>query len=384
MAGFTFQTSPTLIVENGATARIGAMMADKGCTRVALITDAGVRAAGLTEAAEAGIAEAGLDAILWDDVAPDPPEEKVLAAVDACRAAGVDGVAAVGGGSPMDTAKLVALLLGSGQPLRDCYGVGKVSGGRLPLVLAPTTAGTGSEVTPIAIVTTGQAEKKGVVAPALLPDAAILDAGLTRGLPAAVTAATGIDAMVHAIEAHTSRHRKNPLSDCLAREALGRLGANIERACLEPDDLDARSEMLLGSTLAGMAFANAPVAAVHALAYPLGGHFHVPHGLSNALVLPHVLAYNRQSAEGLYARIAPLIFPEQAANDNEMRVTGLIDGLAALGPRLGLPGRLREVGVGRDHLEMLADDAMKQERLLVNNPREMTREAALAIYEAAF
>jgi len=132
-----------------------------------------------------------------------------------------------------------------------------------------------------------------------------------------------------------------------------------------------------------MAFANAPVAAVHALAYPLGGHFHVPHGLSNALVLPHVLAYNRIAAEGLYAELAPLIFPELAANDNEMRVTGMIDGLAALGPRLGMTGRLSELGISHNHLPMLAEDAMRQERLLVNNPREMTLDAALAIYEAA-
>ena len=175
------------------------------------------------------------------------------------RRAGCDGVASVGGGSSLDTAKLVAVLLSGEQPIADIYGVGKVKGGRMPLVLAPTTAGTGSEVTPIAIVTTGEAEKKGVVSPQLLPDWAILDAELTVGVPAHVTAATGIDAMVHAIEAFTSVHKKNPVSDCLAREALALLGANIRTACFDPENRQARGDMLLGSLLAGMAFANAPV-----------------------------------------------------------------------------------------------------------------------------
>ena len=383
MQDFAFRTTPEIRLTAGASAGIGALLAARGCRRVALVTDAGLVEAGLTEAAEAGLAEAGLSVFRWSDVVADPPEAKIEAAVEACRSEGVDGVAGLGGGSPMDTAKLVAALVGHEQSLTGCYGIDRVQGARLPLVLCPTTAGTGSEVTPIAIVTTGMAEKAGVVAPQLLPDAAVLDPALTTGLPAPVTAATGIDAMVHAIEAYTSRHRKNPLSDMLAREALARLGAHVETACLEPENLEARAAMLYGATLAGMAFANAPVAAVHALAYPLGGHFQVPHGLSNALVLAHVLAYNRAEAEGMYAELAPLVFPELAANDNEMRVTGLIDGLAALGPRLGLPERLSELGVEEHHLAMLADDAMKQERLLINNPREMTREAAEEIYAAA-
>jgi alcohol dehydrogenase class IV len=263
------------------------------------------------------------------------------------------------------------------------YGVGPVRGDRLPLVLAPTTAGTGSEVTPIAIVTTGEAEKKGVVAPQLLPDWAILDPELTVGLPAAVTAATGIDAMVHAIEAFTSKHKKNVVSDCLARQALELLGGNIAKACHTPQDRDARGNMLLGSMLAGMAFANAPVAAVHALAYPLGGHFHVPHGLSNALVLPHVLDFNMPEAERHYAELAPILFPDLAGRSDAAKARGLVDGLKALGPELGMQTRLRDVGVSHNHLPMLAEDAMKQTRLLVNNPREMTYAAALAIYETA-
>ncbi|MGG2478986.1 iron-containing alcohol dehydrogenase, partial [Rhizobium sp. BR5] len=196
------------------------------------------------------------------------------------------------GGSSLDVAKLVALLAKSGEALGNIYGVGNVTGERLPLVLVPTTAGTGSEVTPISIITTGAHQKKGVVSPVLLPDAALLDAKLTIGLPPAVTAATGIDAMVHAIEAFTSTSaNNNPVSRALAKEALRLLGANIEIAVKTGTDLAARQGMLLGAMLAGQAFANSPVAAVHALAYPIGGRYHVPHGLSNSLVLPHVLRF---------------------------------------------------------------------------------------------
>ncbi|MCG8567264.1 MAG: iron-containing alcohol dehydrogenase, partial [Desulfobacterales bacterium] len=196
-------------------------------------------------------------------------------------------------------------------------------------------------------------------------------------------AATGIDAMVHAIEAFTSKRLKNVVSDCLAKQALELLGANIRNACLTPKDRDARGNMLLGSMLAGMAFANAPVAAVHALAYPLGGHFHIPHGLSNALVLPYVLEYNMPEAMGMYAELAPIIFPELAGKPESARAEGLVEGVVRLGPELGMQSRLSELGVSHNNLPMLAADAMKQERLLINNPREMTEEAALAIYTKA-
>ena len=173
-----------------------------------------------------------------------------------------------------------------------------------PLIQVPTTAGTGSEVTPISIVTTGATTKMGVVSPLLLPDLALLDAELTLGLPPAVTAATGIDAMVHAIEAYTSKIKKNPLSDLLAREALRLLAANLDQAVHNGHNREARQAMLLGACLAGQAFANAPVAAVHALAYPLGSHFHLPHGLCNALMLPPVLAFNMATSSICLAGMA--------------------------------------------------------------------------------
>ena len=202
-------------------------------------------------------------------------------------------------------------------------------------------------MTPIAIVTTPTTEKKGVVSPRLLPDWAILDPELTLGLPAPVTAATGIDAMVHAIEAYTSRHKKNPMSDQLARQALTLLSANIREVCRNGRNLEARSEMLLGSMLAGMAFANAPVAAVHALAYPIGAIFHVPHGLSNALVLMGVLRFNLPEAEGLYAELAPLVDPGARDLPPAQAARRFVDALAAICRDCGVPATLRRSGSAR-------------------------------------
>ena len=358
-------------------------MINRGCRKVAFVTDQMILELGLADAALDGLAKAGVDVWLFADVVADPPEHMILEAVASARAERIDAVVSVGGGSSMDTAKLIAVLANTDQPLSDMYGVGLVTGERLPLLLAPTTAGTGSEVTPISIVTTGSAEKKGVVSPQLLPDWAILDAELTVGLPASITAATGIDAMVHAIEAYTSKIRKNIVSDCLAKQALELLGANIRTACFKPDDLAARGSMLLGSMLAGMAFANAPVAAVHALAYPLGGHFHVAHGLSNALVLPYVFEYNLPAAETQYAELADILFPGLSGKSTDAKIDGMLSGIMQLGPELGLESRLCEVGVRQGDLALLAEDAMKQTRLLVNNPREMTYEAAYEIYQKA-
>jgi alcohol dehydrogenase len=197
-----------------------------------------------------------------------------------------------------------------------------------------------------------------------------------------VTAATGIDAMVHAIEAYTTRHKKNPLSDILARQALTLLANNIVAACEDGKNLQVRQAMLLGSMLAGQSFANAPCAAVHALAYPIGGIFHVPHGLSNSLVLPHVLRFNAPHAATLYAELAEIIAP-QATGSAEARTEGLIARMEEIANRVGIETRLRDVGIAESDLDRLADDAMLQTRLLTNNPCEISRDNARTIYAAA-
>ena len=248
MQSFSFQTTRSVLSELGASAKIGEIMSGRGCRKVAFVTDETILRMGLAQAALDSLQQAGVAVWVFSKVVADPPEAMILGAVEEARAEQVDGVVSVGGGSSLDTAKLLAVLLNTDQPIAAMYGVGQVTGERLPLVLAPTTAGTGSEVTPISIVTTGATEKKGVVAPQLLPDWAILDAELTIGLPAAVTAATGIDAMVHAIEAYTSKHKKNLVSDCLARQALELLGGNIRTACSSPSGRPLRASSFSASS----------------------------------------------------------------------------------------------------------------------------------------
>ena len=384
MADFVFETTPRILCETGGADRLGALCAGLGMRRVMVLTDKGLVGAGLIDAPLAAIHAQGLEALLYSEVLADPPESSVDAAVRAAADFGADGMVGLGGGSSMDTAKLVALLCGTPQALPEVYGIGLARGPRLPLIQVPTTAGTGSEVTPIAIVTTPSQEKKGVVSPLLYPDLALLDARLTVGLPPTVTAMTGVDAMVHAIEAYTSRHKKNPISDALAIKALGLLSANMDRVLADGGDLSARAAMLQGSLLAGMAFANAPVAAVHALAYPLGGHFHVPHGLSNALVLPPVLAFNRPAAEAAYAALAAVVLPGRATGVPSADCDAFIGFMVDLVRRMPFAQTLREVGVARTDLDRLAEDALKVQRLLVNNPREVTLADARALYAEVF
>jgi alcohol dehydrogenase class IV len=382
---FTFNTTRSILSEAGASRRMGEIVKPILGNRVILVTDKGLRSLGIVDPIIESLAQAGLATEIFDDVAADPPEANILTLVAAIKGYGATGVLAVGGGSPMDVAKVAALVAQSGEPLSDIYGVNLAKGPRLPLVLVPTTAGTGSEVTPIAIITTGETEKKGVVTPLLLPDMAILDADLTLGLPASVTAATGIDAMVHAIESYASASaNNNPVSRGLARQALQLLGANIREATFNGGNREARAAMLLGSLLAGQAFANSPVAAVHALAYPIGGFFHVPHGLSNALVLTQVLRFNLPNARDAYAEIAADAFPELASVPLAKRAESFVEALDRLGVELNIPQGLRAVKITEEALPMLAREAMKQTRLLVNNPRPVTEQDALAIYRAAY
>jgi alcohol dehydrogenase len=387
MQPFSFATTAQMLCEIGASRRLAELCRERGAQRVLIVTDPGISKLGLLADVLPGFARTELTVEVFDQVVADPPEAILLAAVAQACALRAQLIVGFGGGSSMDVAKLVALLAhpDCGQELAQIYGVGNARGQRLPLILVPTTAGTGSEVTPISIITTGETSKMGVVSPLLLPDLALLDAELTLGLPPSVTAATGIDAMVHAIEAYTSALKKNPLSDLLAREALRLLAANLDEVVHNGGNREARQAMLLGSCLAGQAFANAPCAAVHALAYPLGGHFHIPHGLSNALVLPHVLAFNASVAAPLYAELAPLVLGDQLRAGSVLQQTEqFVGALADFSLRSGLPTRLRDAGVSPDMLPTLARDAMLQQRLLVNNPREVNEAHALAIYQVAY
>ena len=263
MNPFTFNTSKSIRFGSGIVNQLGEIVAGEIGGRVMLVTDPGMVATGLVERALDALHNAGVTVELFSDVEADPPEHVILAAAAKAREAAVDGVVGFGGGSSLDVAKLVALIAPGKEALAEIYGVGNAKGPRLPLILVPTTAGTGSEVTPISIVTTGTNEKMGVVSPVILPDIALLDPELTYGLPPHITAATGIDAMVHAIEAYASASpNNNPVSRMLALQALQLMGSSVLRAVRDGGDREARGNMLLGSMLAGQAFANSPVAAV--------------------------------------------------------------------------------------------------------------------------
>jgi|TARA_B110000240_G_scaffold67892_1_gene77342 alcohol dehydrogenase class IV len=385
MNHFKYSAVADVLVGPGTSEQLADLSASLGIRRALIVTDPGIIEFGLLEAALKKFEAKSISVKIYSDVIADPPEAVVLDAVKTAQEFGCDGVIGFGGGSSMDVAKLLAVLIKGEQSLVDIYGVDSITGSRVPLIQIPTTAGTGSEATMVSIITTGETTKAGVVSRVLLADKIILDASLTIGLPAAVTAATGIDAMVHAIEAFTSKRLKNPLSDMLAREALRLMAGNIRVAVREGSNLAAREAMLLGAMLAGQAFANAPVAAVHALAYPLGGNYHIPHGLSNALVLPHVLRFNGPEAANLYAELTQIILPTRSLPADPLQVTAILaDYFLELAADLGLPTRLQQMNIDQKDLPMLAEQAMLQQRLLINNPRAMSLSDALSIYRQAF
>jgi len=380
MRPFMFNPGPPLLAGPEQAEALAEKLPPGPCL---FVTDQDLVRLGLTDAYRDAIG-ATRELLVFDSVEADPSKDTLLAAAQAGRSAKVASVVGFGGGSPMDVAKLASYLLGSGDELDEIWGVGLAVNQRLPLALVPTTAGTGSEATPISVITCEGGVKLAVNSAPLIADWAVLDATLTMVLPKHVTAATGIDAIVHAVEAYTSARLKNPISDALAREALRLLSSNLLTAIEQPQNLEARSAMLLGAHLAGLAFSNAPVAGVHALAYPLGGLHHLPHGLTNALMLRHVLAHNLESARDHYAQLAEILEPDCAAEGSQARAALMIERLDELARNSGLKLRLRDHGISFEEAPLLAKEAMKQTRLLVNNPCEISESDAQRLYEAAW
>ena len=385
---FTFNTTSGIRFGSGISVSSSQEISKILGSNILFITDKDLMSLKLTEPTLNQLKKFSPKVEIFEDVEADPSLKTLLKSIEIGKKMNATGVIGFGGGSSMDVAKLTSLILGSNENIEEAWGVSNAKGPRLPLVLVPTTAGTGSEVTPISIITVGEEEKKGVSSPIILPDVAILDPDLTLGLPAHTTAATGIDAMVHAIEGYASANKNNnPISKMLSVEALKLLGGSIEKAVFDGSNLEARGNMLIGAMLAGKSFANSPVAAVHALAYPIGGTFHVSHGLSNSLVLPYVLRFNSADNKATkdYAELAPFVFPDINTNQGSQAVCSeFIDRMESLSKKLGLPQKLREVNIPKEACEKMAKDAMKQTRLLVNNPREVTEKDALNIYESAW
>lgn len=381
MTAFTFRTAPRIVAEIGGLARLGVLMAELGCRRVLVVTDPGIAATGMAARALGSLDTAGLSAKLFSDVAADPPVVMIRQAVDAARAFEADGIVGLGGGSSLDTAKLVALLARSDQPIEAIYGTDLATGARLPLIQVPTTAGTGSEVTWVSVVTNERNEKKAIYAPQLLPDVALLDAELTLGMPARVTAATALDAMVHCIEAYTSRTRKNAVADAFAVKGLELLSANLPKVLADGKDVAARAAMLQGALLGGMAFVNASVAAIHALAYPLGARFHVPHGHSNAVVMAPVLRFNLPAAAPRYAELASVVLPGRRFGSTGQAAEAFVDAMAAMAGSGGLETRIGGLGVSEADLPSMAEEVVVGiQRLIALNPRDMTQDDVVALY----
>ena len=367
---FTFNTTSGIRFGSGMSVRSSQEICKILGSNILFITDKDLMSLKLTEPTLNELKKFSSKVEIFEDVEADPSLKTLLNSIEIGKKMKATGVIGFGGGSSMDVAKLTSLILGSDENIEEVWGVSNAKGPRLPLVLVPTTAGTGSEVTPISIITVGEEEKKGVSSPIILPDVAILDPDLTIGLPAHTTAATGIDAMVHAIEGYASANKNNnPISKMLSIEALKLLGGSIEKAVFDGSNIEARGNMLIGAMLAGKSFANSPVAAVHALAYPIGGTFHVSHGLSNSLVLPYVLRFNSADNKATkdYAELAPYVFPDININQGSQAVCSeFIDRMESLSKKLGLPQKLREVNIPKEACIKMAKDAMKQTRFLEN------------------
>jgi len=327
--------------------------------------------------------QAGKKVIVYSGIAEEPSVTSFEETLAAARSAKPDAVVGLGGGSAMDVAKLVAALYDDRQDVRDVFGIEVLSARALPLACLPTTAGTGSEVSPNAILLDeADGQKKGIVSPYLMPDAAYVDPLLTVTVPPAVTAATGIDALTHCIEAYANRFA-HPMIDLYALQGIRLISGSLLQAVRKGDDLEARTNVALGSYYGGLCLAPVNTAAVHALAYPLGSEFHVAHGVSNAVLLPHVLRFNLPAAPERYAELALALGVEADGSVEETARRGL-DRLQALCRECGIPSGLSELGVPEEAIPGMAVAAMKVTRLLKNNVREMTAADAEEIYRAAY
>ncbi|MAV37560.1 MAG: alcohol dehydrogenase [Planctomycetaceae bacterium] len=338
-----------------------------------VVSDPGVAAQPSFAELRRSLESAGLQVATYTDVLPDPPLRIVQDCARVARAFGADVMVGVGGGSALDVAKIAAILNRHDVPIESMFGTDQTPGRGVPTILLPTTAGTGSEVTPIAVLSDEDHElKRGIVSDHLLADYAIVDPELCLTLPPAPTAYTGMDTLTHAIEAYTNKFAV-PLIDAFALEAARLVASCLARAVHDGRDREARYGMALASLLGGLCLKSVNTAAVHALAYPLGGRFHVPHGVANSLLLPHVMRFNAPLAADRYAVIAEAMGYEDC-----------VEAVESLSADVGTDKRMREFGVEQQHLPEMAKAAMEVQRLLKNNPREVTEPDALAIYERAW
>lgn len=380
---FNWNNPVNVIFGSGKIKLLGEEIKKYGASKVLLITDAGLKKAGVVDNILEHI-PADIKCETYTDVIPEPPMESIAQCAGRVKEGGFELLIGLGGGSSIDVTKVVAVMATNEKSLPELCGVDNVEKPGLPTIMIPTTAGTGSEVTPIAIVTNEKEHLKvGIVSSHLFAKTALLDPVLTVPMPPRVTAATGMDALTHAIEAFISVNA-TPMSDVLALEAVKVISRSLRKAFANGEDIEAREDMHYGSLLAGMAFANAGVGAVHALAYPLGGEYNIPHGVANALLLPYVLDSNMIACLERLALIGETmgVVPKGASlKEKAMQAVAAVDDLSS---DVEIPRSLKEVDIPADALEKLAAAATKVTRLLANNPRRLSEDKILEIYKMAY
>jgi alcohol dehydrogenase len=377
-----FRSAPVVHFGPGAASRLQQELQQLGGQRIVLVTDPGVKAAGLVDRVLAAVTA---EVAVFDQVQPEPPVTLVEQVVAFIKARDAQVVVGLGGGSSMDVAKMAAVMTANVGAVSDYWGADRVPNYGLPVICIPTTAGTSSEISPAAVFVDPESHtKKGVNCNLLLARVAILDPELTLGLPAHLTAATGLDALTHAIEAYTSP-RASLLTDGNAERGVLLIGQHLRRAYARGDDLEARTGMFAGCLFAGLALAEVNVGAVHGLAQALGGRHPVGHGLANAIFLPYVMAYNRIACREKYARVGELLGEATEGFSLDEAAERGVDAVRRLTLELGIPQHLREIGVPRSALDDVAASAIEtQQRVIANNPRLMRLEDAKAMLKAAW
>jgi alcohol dehydrogenase class IV len=351
-------------------------------SKILLVTDPGLIQTGIPEQVAALLTDYSVS--IYSEVEADPSVESIDACADYLRANAFDLIIGLGGGSPIDTAKCVSILGTNGGRAEDYLGIEKVGKPGLPKIFIPTTAGTGSEVTNVAVLSLkAQKTKKGIVSRFMMADAAILDPELTVGLPGKITAATGMDALTHAIEAYVSRFAQ-PLTDHFALEAIRLIGRSLRTAVHYGAKLDAREDMMVASLYAGLAFGSAATGMVHGLAMPLGGLYNVPHGIANAVLLPHVMKFNLVAAVDRFGDIARALGENTDGLSPREAAERAISAVASLSADIGIPRYVDELGISRSGIPDIAKDGMTNSRQILPNPRAVTYEGLIGILDEAF
>jgi alcohol dehydrogenase class IV len=383
MATYHFQTVKHIIHGAGSLNELPEKLSllDTPVQRIALITQPIMEELGIVGRVIESLKSKDVEVRIVRDVEPEPTIQNVETVFKAqIEPFAPQAILSIGGGSVLDAAKLFSVRLTNDEPLRSWLGIDLIKKPGVPTILVPTTAGTGSEVTPNAIVTLpDESLKVGIVSRHLLPQIVILDAELTLGLPKPITAATGMDAFVHSLESYIST-KANPISDMFAMDSMRLIGANIVEAYRNGHSLKAREAMMLGSMYGGLALTAAGTAAVHALAYPLGGMFNVTHGVANAMLLPHVMAFNLDAIEDRLANVARALDLATKAESDQVAARKLIEKMEEWTAAVEIPQDLRKFGVSEEHLDALAEAASKVKRLLGNNPKALTLDDMRSIY----